>query len=204
MNKQFYIDSINIHEYSKPDCLHRKRRQWRAKRSSVSCHVQISHKWFLSNQNRILIHTSIHWLAVRFRSLRHWQHCVPNCLRQCASAVRSWPSIHWSMYSIALNCLKVFVSRRSYSTAPPFNLFIFFPRSAAPIPNGAENGCTTKLFDLAKSIHWIVDDSSHSGEGGLKRRMLPGNDDSDEETNALPPPSHDIYRLRQQKRFNKS
>lgn len=75
---------------------------------------------------------------------------------------------------------------------------------AAPLPDGAENGCDTRLFDLAKSIHWIVDDNSQAGEGGLKRKMLPGNDDSDEETSAPPPPSHDIYRLRQQKRFNKS
>lgn len=69
--------------------------------------------------------------------------------------------------------------------------------------NGAENGCDTKLFDLAKSVHWIVDDSTYSGEGGLKRRMLPGNDDSDEEGVAPAPPARDIYRLRQQKRFNK-
>lgn len=73
-----------------------------------------------------------------------------------------------------------------------------------PVPNGVENGCDTKLFDLAKSVHWIVDDSTYSGDGGLKRRMLPGNDDSDEEGAATAPPAHDIYRIRQQKRFNKS
>lgn len=72
------------------------------------------------------------------------------------------------------------------------------------MPNGAENGCDTKLFDLAKSVHWIIDDSNHAGEGGLKRRMLPGNDDSDDEGTAAPPPANDIYRIRQQKRFHRS
>lgn len=62
-----------------------------------------------------------------------------------------------------------------------------------------------RLFDLAKSVHWIVDDSTQSGDGGIKRRrMLPGGDDSDDETAAPAPPVNDIYRLRQQKRFNKS
>lgn len=73
-----------------------------------------------------------------------------------------------------------------------------------PVPNGSENGCDTKLFDLAKSVHWIVDDSTYSGDGGLKRRMLPGNDDSDDEANPPAPPTNDIYRIRQQKRFHKS
>lgn len=72
------------------------------------------------------------------------------------------------------------------------------------MPNGAENGCDTKLFDLAKSVHWIVDDSNNAGDG-LKRRMLPGNDDSDDEGAApVPPPANDIYRIRQQKRFHRS
>lgn len=77
----------------------------------------------------------------------------------------------------------------------------------SPIAGGGENGCSTKLFDLAKSVHWIVDDSSTmSGDGGLKRRrIIPGGDDSDDEgAGAPPPPAHDIYRLRQQKRFAKS
>lgn len=81
---------------------------------------------------------------------------------------------------------------------------IFIIHSVSPMPNGAENGCDVKLFDLAKSVHWIMDDSSYSGDGALKRKMLPGNDDSDDEsTPSRPPPTHDIYRLRQQKRFNK-
>ncbi|XP_055693756.1 protein suppressor of forked isoform X2 [Lutzomyia longipalpis] len=72
-----------------------------------------------------------------------------------------------------------------------------------PVPTG-ENGFNTKLFDLAKSVHWIVDDSTYTGEGGLKRRrIVPGGDDSDDDQAAPVPPSNDIYRLRQQKRFNK-
>lgn len=41
------------------------------------------------------------------------------------------------------------------------------------------------------------------GSGVKRRRMLPGGDDSDEETPAPAPPVNDIYRLRQQKRFSK-
>lgn len=75
--------------------------------------------------------------------------------------------------------------------------------NSAPVPTG-ENGCDLKLFDLAKSVHWIVDDSTYSSEGGLKRRrIVPGGDDSDDDAQAPPPPANDIYRLRQQKRFNK-
>lgn len=72
-----------------------------------------------------------------------------------------------------------------------------------PAPTG--EGCDSKLFDMAKSVHWIVDDSTFSGDGGLKRRrMLPGGDDSDDETGGPAPPANDIYRLRQQKRFNRT
>ncbi|XP_019553197.1 protein suppressor of forked [Aedes albopictus] len=74
----------------------------------------------------------------------------------------------------------------------------------APTPIAGENGNSIKLFDLAKAVHWIVDDSTYSGEGGLKRRrMAPGGDDSDEETALPAPPVNDVYRLRQQKRFNR-
>lgn len=79
----------------------------------------------------------------------------------------------------------------------------FIGTSDSPLPNASDNGCDVKLFDLAKSVHWIVDDSTYSSDG-LKRKMLPGNDDSDDETTASrPPPAQDIYRLRQQKRFTK-
>lgn len=72
-----------------------------------------------------------------------------------------------------------------------------------PVPCGDHSG-DIRLFDFAKSVHWIVDDSTYSGEIGLKRRrMLPGGDDSDDDTQALVPPVIDVYRLRQQKRFSK-
>uniref|UniRef100_A0A1B0FMU5 Suppressor of forked domain-containing protein n=1 Tax=Glossina morsitans morsitans TaxID=37546 RepID=A0A1B0FMU5_GLOMM len=76
---------------------------------------------------------------------------------------------------------------------------------ACPVPNG-DHGYDVKLFDFAKSVHWIVDDSvcsSETGSGSKRRRMLPGGDDSDEETPTPAPPINDIYRLRQQKRFCK-
>lgn len=84
-----------------------------------------------------------------------------------------------------------------------YKFIILFP---APVPV-AENGLDTKLFDLAKSVHWIVDEShQYTNEGIKRRRILPGGgDDSDEENaaNSANPPVNDIYRLRQQKRFNK-
>lgn len=64
-----------------------------------------------------------------------------------------------------------------------------------------ENGMETKLFDLAKSVHWIVDDSSYTNEGVKRRRILPGAGDDSDDENTAAPPTHDIYRLRQQKRF---
>lgn len=76
---------------------------------------------------------------------------------------------------------------------------------APPLPSG-DPGCDTKIFDLAKSVHWIVDESICAGDastGVKRRRMLPGGDDSDEEAPAVAPPINDIYRLRQQKRFSK-
>ncbi|XP_066901018.1 protein suppressor of forked isoform X3 [Halyomorpha halys] len=62
-----------------------------------------------------------------------------------------------------------------------------------PVPQG-DNGCDTRLFDLAKSVHWIVDND----EGGTVKRRKLGEDSDDEENMA--PPINDIYRLRQQKR----
>lgn len=69
----------------------------------------------------------------------------------------------------------------------------------APLPI-ADNGCDTKLFDLAKSVHWIVDESNDGVSLGSKRRRTRlGGDDSEEE-DLPPPPANDIYRQRQQKR----
>uniref|UniRef100_T1HT88 Cleavage stimulation factor subunit 3 n=1 Tax=Rhodnius prolixus TaxID=13249 RepID=T1HT88_RHOPR len=64
---------------------------------------------------------------------------------------------------------------------------------APPVPQG-DNGCDTRLFDLAKSVHWIVDND----EGSASKRRKLGEDSDDEENMA--PPVNDIYRLRQQKR----
>uniref|UniRef100_A0A182W069 Suppressor of forked domain-containing protein n=1 Tax=Anopheles minimus TaxID=112268 RepID=A0A182W069_9DIPT len=69
-------------------------------------------------------------------------------------------------------------------------------------PPPSDGTADSRLFELAKSVHWIVDDSTYAGEGGLKRRrMAPGGEDSDDEAVAPAPPANDIYRLRQQKRF---
>ena len=56
------------------------------------------------------------------------------------------------------------------------------------------------MFDLAKSVHWIVDESNDGVSIGSKRRRTRlGGDDSEEE-DLPPPPANDIYRQRQQKR----
>ncbi|XP_039293116.1 protein suppressor of forked isoform X2 [Nilaparvata lugens] len=70
----------------------------------------------------------------------------------------------------------------------------------APLPT-TDNGCDTKLFDLAKSVHWVVD----SEEGGKRKRRLNGGvggggEDSDDDEMMGAPPANDIYRQRQQKR----
>ncbi|KAH8286718.1 hypothetical protein KR018_003035, partial [Drosophila ironensis] len=92
-------------------------------------------------------------------------------------------------------------------------LFDIFMRlnlpDSAPLPNG-DNELSPKIFDLAKSVHWIVDTSTYTGVQhsthtlhSRRRRLLPAGDDSDEEMQAAPP-TNDIYRLRQLKRFAKS
>ncbi|XP_057319441.1 protein suppressor of forked [Microplitis mediator] len=69
----------------------------------------------------------------------------------------------------------------------------------APLPV-ADNGCDTKLFDLAKSVHWIVDESNDgTGIGTKRRRTRLGAEDSEDE-DLPPPPANDLYRQRQQKR----
>lgn len=68
------------------------------------------------------------------------------------------------------------------------------------VPPPSENGGDVRLFDLAKSVHWIVEEG---GGIGLKRRkrlsLGLGLDGSDDEDMPLPP-TNDIYRQRQQKR----
>ncbi|XP_014227135.1 protein suppressor of forked [Trichogramma pretiosum] len=69
----------------------------------------------------------------------------------------------------------------------------------APAPV-ADNGCDTKLFDLAKSVHWIVDEVAEGNSLPNKRKRLRINGEESEEEDLPPPPANDIYRLRQQKR----
>jgi len=57
-------------------------------------------------------------------------------------------------------------------------------------------GQSTKLFDLAKSVHWIVDQES----GKKRKSMGRGDDDSDDDSN-ISAPTNDIYRKRQQKKI---
>lgn len=69
---------------------------------------------------------------------------------------------------------------------------------APPAPT-TENGCDTKLFELAKSVHWIVDNQTDTFIGAKRARLHSG-DNSDGEDKA-PPPAHDLYRLRQKNRL---
>lgn len=72
---------------------------------------------------------------------------------------------------------------------------IYLPENF-PIP--AESGGDVRLFDLAKSVHWIVEEGGGIGLKKRKRLGL-GLDGSDDEDTPLPP-MNDIYRQRQQKR----
>ncbi|CAB3367662.1 Hypothetical predicted protein [Cloeon dipterum] len=71
---------------------------------------------------------------------------------------------------------------------------------SVPLPQNSENGSDTKLFDLAKSVHWIVDDDAQNSIQGAKRKKKGLGEDSDEEDFTGAPPVNDIYRQRQQKR----
>ncbi|EEB16461.1 predicted protein [Pediculus humanus corporis] len=73
---------------------------------------------------------------------------------------------------------------------------IQLPDKAQP-PNGENNSSDIKLFDLAKSVHWLVEDGVPSFM--RKKRKTQRNEDSDDE-DFVAPPKNDIYRLRQQKR----
>lgn len=70
----------------------------------------------------------------------------------------------------------------------------------APV-SAIETGLDVKLFDLAKSVHWIIDENQTTNDGLKRRRIVPGGDDSDDEAQGTAPPPNDIYRLRQQKRM---
>ena len=73
---------------------------------------------------------------------------------------------------------------------------IRLPETFQPASSSSGNGHSTKLFDLSKSVHWIVDQ-----EMGKKRKSHgPGDEDSDDDSN-ISAPSNDIYRKRQQKKI---
>lgn len=74
--------------------------------------------------------------------------------------------------------------------------FLFY---VGPTPT-TDNGHDVKLFDVAKSVHYVNGDGS-SGEGfTIKRKKRLGGDDSDDDDMGIAPPANDIYRQRQQKR----
>jgi cleavage stimulation factor subunit 3 len=77
-------------------------------------------------------------------------------------------------------------------------------------------GADVSQFELAKSVHWIVNESDHNqnnhqthqnnhfGRGakgkGVKRKGAGMNQDSDDEDSSIQAPLNDIFRVRQQKR----
>ena len=63
----------------------------------------------------------------------------------------------------------------------------------APEP-GAANGHSASQFEVAKSVHWIVERDA-PGRAPAKKRS---NDSDDDDAQA--PPANDLYRQRQQKR----
>jgi len=73
---------------------------------------------------------------------------------------------------------------------------IRLPDTAAAINTGTETN-SVKLFDLAKSVQWIV-----GAEDSRKRKSMGRNDDSDDDSN-VSAPANDIFRKRQQKKMVK-
>ncbi|XP_065168695.1 protein suppressor of forked isoform X2 [Atheta coriaria] len=69
---------------------------------------------------------------------------------------------------------------------------------AAPPPS-ENGGGDVRLFDLAKSVHWIIDEATAPGGNKRRKRLGLAMEGSDDEDTPLPP-TNDIYRLRQQKR----
>jgi cleavage stimulation factor subunit 3 len=71
----------------------------------------------------------------------------------------------------------------------------------------ADNGCDTELFDLAKSVQWTVD-AGREGRGTKRRWKLgtgarSGAEDSEDDELSSAPPTNDVYRRRQRKRFKR-
>lgn len=67
------------------------------------------------------------------------------------------------------------------------------------VPPPSESGGDVRLFDLAKSVHWIVEDGGVGGGVRRRKRIGMSMDGSDDEDLPMPP-TNDIYRQRQQKR----
>ncbi len=101
-------------------------------------------------------------------------------------------------------------------------IYIFFEKKGAPLANTADN---LRLFDMARSVHWLPKDSGAGGSGGGERLPRGSHkrevESDDEEMLAIAPaasgaavgipmassmgsttgpPQNDIYRRRQQKR----
>ncbi|XP_065168687.1 protein suppressor of forked isoform X1 [Atheta coriaria] len=66
-------------------------------------------------------------------------------------------------------------------------------------PPSENGGGDVRLFDLAKSVHWIIDEATAPGGNKRRKRLGLAMEGSDDEDTPLPP-TNDIYRLRQQKR----
>ena len=70
--------------------------------------------------------------------------------------------------------------------------FYFFPVGGSMSASGSHD---IRLFELSKSVHWILDPS-----GERKRRIATGDDSDDDDINK-PYLSSDIYRARQRKKI---
>lgn len=104
-------------------------------------------------------------------------------------------------------------------------LMDIFARLQLPedVPTANGEGCEPSQFDLAKSVHWVVNSENENhhnnnhhqghqnnmrgggGRRGAKRRIGMGggaqnHHDSEDEDSAVAPPLNDLYRVRQQKR----
>lgn len=72
-------------------------------------------------------------------------------------------------------------------------------KTADSIPTGGQWSTTgshdVRLFELSKSVHWVVDPS------GDRKRKLIATEDSDDEDGNKPVLTSDIYRARQQRKM---
>ncbi|XP_065560553.1 cleavage stimulation factor subunit 3-like [Artemia franciscana] len=68
-------------------------------------------------------------------------------------------------------------------------------------PGREEEGVSTKLFDLAKSVHWVEENGKE--EKTKRKKVAKTRNDSEEEEEGHKIPSYDIFRIRQQKKVKK-